>query len=313
MADPPHEGEGPRTSETLVRPPVGGSRAALVDEIAALVGSVQEARWIVEHGGPRRSHALAARRAAGEPLQYVLGRWPFRSVELTVDRRALIPRPETEQVVQLALAELRTVVAASGGGGPAQGDSGPPGSGPVCVDLGTGTGAIALSLALECGPTYPGLQVWATDASADALALAGQNLIALADADPAAAARVRMAEGSWFEALPAELAGQVDLVVANPPYVAETDYPDLDPTVRLWEPRGALVAADGVGGVGGMADIEAIVAEAPGWLRRPGSVVIEIAPDQAEASVEAARRAGSVEVITARDLAGRTRTLVARW
>jgi release factor glutamine methyltransferase len=302
------------TSETLVRPPVGGSRSALVDEIAGLVGSVQEARWIVEHGGgPRRSHALAARRAAGEPLQYVLGRWPFRWLELTVDRRALIPRPETEQVVQLALAELRRVVAASRWGGPAEGDSGPPASGPVCVDLGTGTGAIALSLALEGAAAYPGLEVWATDASPDALALARQNLAALSDIDPAAAARVRVAEGSWFEALPGELAGQVDLVVANPPYVAEADYPDLDPTVRLWEPRGALVAADGVGGVGGMADIEAIVADAPHWLRRPGSVVIEIAPDQAQASVEVARRAGSVEVTTARDLAGRTRILVARW
>jgi release factor glutamine methyltransferase len=299
--------------EPLIRPPVRGGRAALVDEIAALVGSVQEARWIVEHGGPRQSHALAARRASGEPLQYVLGRWPFRSLELTVDRRALIPRPETEQVVQLALAELHSVVAAGRRSGPALGNSEPLASGPVCVDLGTGTGAMALSLALEAGPTYPGLEVWATDASADTLALAGQNLTALADIDPAAAARVRAAEGSWFEALPVELVGKVDLVVANPPYVAEADYPDLDPTVRLWEPRGALVAADGVGGVGGMADIEAIVAEAPCWLRRPGSVVIEIAPDQAEASLEAARRAGSVEVTTARDLAGRTRMLVARW
>jgi release factor glutamine methyltransferase len=296
----------------MIRPSVGGSLSPLVDEIAMVVGSAREAKWIVEHD-PVRAHALAARRAAGEPLQYVLGRWPFRSLELTVDRRALIPRPETEQVVELALAELRHVVEMSRGGAPSPGGSGSPASSPVSVDLGTGTGAMALSLALEGGRTYPDLEVWATDASAEALALARENLTSLAELDRAASARVRVAEGSWFEALPGHLVGQVDLVVANPPYVAEADYPDLGPTVRLWEPRRALVAADGVGGVGGMADIEAIVSDAPRWLRRPGSVVIEIAPDQAEASVEAARRAGSVHVTTARDLAGRTRILVARW
>jgi release factor glutamine methyltransferase len=299
----------------LVRPATAGTgRRSLVDEIADVVGSAREARWIVEHGDTRRSHALAARRAAGEPLQYVLGQWPFRSLELTVDRRALIPRPETEQVVEVALAELARLVAGPGRGAP-DGRPGPRASapGPVCVDLGTGTGAIALSLAVEGGRLCPDLEVWATDSSAEALALAGENRTALAGTDRAAAARVRVAEGSWFEALPTELVGQVGLVVANPPYVAEADYPDLDPTVRLWEPRPALVAADGVGGVGGMADIEAVIAGAPRWLRRPGTVVIEIAPDQADAAAEAARRAGSGDVSTAPDLAGRTRALVARW
>ena len=140
-----------------------------------------------------------------------------------------------------------------------------------------------------------------------------ENLAALADVDRAAAARVRLTEGSWFDALAGRLVGTVDLVVANPPYVTEAEYPALDPTVRHWEPRSALVAADGVGGVGGMADIETIVADAPRWLRRPGSVVIEIAPDQAEAATAAARRAGAGHVSTARELAGRTRALVARW
>jgi release factor glutamine methyltransferase len=301
MADPP--GVEGSTAGTTLRPSGPGGSPSLVDEIASVVGSAQEARWIVEHDGSERAHDLAARRAAGEPLQYVLGRWPFRSLELTVDRRVLIPRPETEQVVEVALAELARLA----------GDSGSSASGPVGVDLGTGTGAIALSLAVEGGRLCPGLEVWATDASADALAVARENLAGLADADPPAAARVRLAEGSWFAALPGELAGQVDLVVANPPYVAEADYPGLDPTVREWEPRQALVAADGAGGVGGMADIEAVIAGAPGWLRRPGTLVVEIAPDQAEASVEAARRAGSAQVTTARDLAGRTRALVARW
>ena len=286
-----------------MRSSAAGRRSPLVDEIAAVVGSAVEARWIVEHDGTGGSHALAARRAAGEPLQYVLGRWPFRSLELTVDRRALIPRPETEQVVEVALAELLRLTGAPGASAP----------GPVCVDLGTGTGAIALSLAVEGGRICPGLEVWATDTSADALSLARENLAVLAGTDEPAAARVRWAEGRWFDALPGELVGQVALVVANPPYVARADYPGLDPTVRDWEPKSALVAADGSGGVGGMADIEAIIAGAPDWLRRPGTVVVEIAPEQAGACIGAAHRAGCDQVTTSRDLAGRTRVLVARW
>ena len=286
----------------MLRSSSGGRPLPLVEEIATVVGSAREARWIVEHdaGG---SHALAARRAAGEPLQYVLGRWPFRTLELTVDRRALIPRPETEQVVEVALTELHRLA----------GRPGRPAPGPVCVDLGTGTGAIALSLAVEGGRVFPDLEVWATDASADALALAEENLVRLADSDRPSAARVRLAEGGWFEALPVGLVGRVGLVVANPPYVSEADYPGLDPTVREWEPRQALVAADGTGGVGGMADIETIIDGAPRWLGRPGTVVIEIAPEQAEACTDAAHRAGALHVTTAPDLAGRTRALVARW
>ena len=105
-------------------------------------------------------------------------------------------------------------------------------------------------------------------------------------------ARVHLTSGSWFAALPGTLAGRVDLVVANPPYVAEDELAGLDPGVRDWEPVSALVAADGATGVGGMADVEAIVAGAPGWLRPGGALVVEIAPHQADAAVDAARRAG---------------------
>jgi release factor glutamine methyltransferase len=101
-------------------------------------------------------------------------------------------------------------------------------------------------------------------------------------------------------------------VVSNPPYVAESEYRHLDPSVRDWEPRGALVAGPGAGGAEGMAAIEAIIAGAPRWLHRAGAVVIEIAPYQAQASVDAARRAGFGQVTTERDLAGRRRMLVAR-
>jgi release factor glutamine methyltransferase len=306
-----------------------------VASIAAQLGSVREATWIVEQaatelgrgpdGHPEdrpagctpdgrldvMARGLADRRAAGEPLQYVLGHWQFRSLELKVDPRVLIPRPETEQVVQVALGQLERMC----GGPPAGADGGAPAGGPdparVCVDLGTGSGAIALSLAVEGAAGCPKLEIWATDRSGDALAVAGDNLRALSGSDGAAADRVRLVEGSWFDALPPELAGRVDLIVSNPPYVSESEYPRLEPVVRHWEPGGALVAADGAGGVGGMAAIETIIAGARRWLHRSGALVVEIAPSQAEASVEAARRAGFGRVTTERDLAGRQRMLVA--
>ena len=182
----------------------------------------------------------------------------------------------------------------------------------MCVDLGTGSGAVALALASEGGAICPGLEVCATDNSPDALEVARENICDLALTDPAGAERVRMVEGSWFDALPVELRGQVDLVVSNPPYVAESEFPELDASVRCWEPVEALVAPAGTGGVAGMAAIETIVAEAPRWLRRPGVLIVEIDPRQAVAAVEAACRAGFDEARAERDLAGRLRMLVAR-
>jgi len=280
-------------------------RSRLVAVIAAQLGSSREADWIVDHGGVEQARALADRRAAGEPLQYVLGRWPFRSLELHVDRRVLIPRPETEQLVDVALTELAHCCDASE---PA-GDSIPD---PIVVDLGTGSGAIALSLAAEGGAGCPELEVWATDVSVDALAVATANLAQLARDDEAAAARVRLVEGSWFGALPSGLKGRVDLLVSNPPYVTTSEYPGLDQTVRDWEPRGALVAASGSDGVPGMDAIEQILGGAPRWLRPSGSVVIEIAPSLAPASSAAASRAGFGYITTRQDLTGRVRMLVAR-
>ena len=281
-----------------VAPPVADP--ALVADVAAVVGNRREAAWIVEHAtasgaGPAGAHRLAARRAAGEPLQYVLGTWPFRSVEVAVDVRALIPRPETEAVVDVALAEV--------------GASGRPCR--IAVDLGTGTGAIALSVAVEAGAASPGLEVWATDRSAEALALAGENLARLAEADPAVAARVRLVAGSWYGALPPHLAGTVDLIISNPPYVSEAEYPGLEPAVREWEPRQALVAPRGRSGVAGSADIEAVLDGAARWLAPGGTVVVELDPRQAYAAVDIARRAGLRGVRAERDLAGRLRMVVA--
>jgi release factor glutamine methyltransferase len=285
-------------------------RAELVAEVAALVASSREAGWIVDHATTSAAHpttpratalALAARRAAGEPLQYVLGTWAFRSLELAVDRRVLIPRPETEQVVEVALDELARIARArSGKAAPL-----------ICIDLGTGSGAIALALASEGAPSGQSLEVWATDASADALDVARANRDALAASDPAAAGRVTFAHGSWFDALPDRLVRRVDLIVCNPPYVAEEEYDDLEPTVRVWEPRSALVAARGRSGVAGLADVEAVVAGSGAWLARSGVLVVELAPAQAYGAIDAARRAGLSRVETARDLAGRLRMLVA--
>lgn len=274
-------------------------------EAAGVAAPTAEARWIVEEvtgleGAElvlgldeaatvrRVAHldALVARRTAGEPIQYVLGHWAFRQLDLLCDRRVLIPRPETEQVVDVALAELDRVLVGR-----------PAGHRPLAVDLGTGSGAIALAVATE----RPGTDVWAVDRSAEALAVARANLAALG----MAGTRVRLAEGSWFSPLPAELRGGVDLVVTNPPYVAEGE--PLDPSVADWEPGDALVS-----GPRGLECYEAILAEAPTWLAEAGAVVAEIGATQARAVADLARAAGFAEVTVHPDHAGHPRTLIAR-
>jgi len=296
-----------------VAPP--GAHAGLVAEVSERVGSVREATWIVERARSTASGAaavraaalaMADRRATGEPLQYVVGSWAFRTLELHVDRRVLIPRPETEQVVEVALHQLERIATdrRSGPGAPSDDPL-------VCVDLGTGSGAIALALAAEWTTSAPDLGVWAVDASPDALDVARVNRDALALTDPDAARRVTFAAGSWFDPLPSALGRRVDLVVSNPPYVAEEEFGGLDPTVRDWEPRAALVSTRGRSGVAGMADIEAVVSGAGAWLTRSGGLVVELDPSQAYGAIDAARRAGFTTVGTARDLAGRLRMLVA--
>jgi release factor glutamine methyltransferase len=262
--------------------------------------AAQEARWMAEQAGgfepaelvlaldePAnercRAHLqqMLERRLAGEPLQYVLGRWGFRSLDLYLDPRVLIPRPETEALAEAALAECERLDAR------------------LAVDLGTGSGAIALALAVERVP----LEVWATDASADALDVARANLAGLGRA----AARIRLAGGSWFAALPDELRGRIDVVVSNPPYVRADEMDELPDDVRGWEPELALVS-----GPEGLDDIAHIVAEAPAWLRRPGALLLEIDPRQAEATKRLARGAGFSSVSVWPDLTGRDRIVQAR-
>lgn len=224
---------------------------------------------------------LVDRRAAGEPLQYVLGSWGFRSLDLMVDHRVLIPRPETETVVSVALEALE----------------GSSGVGLTAVDLGTGSGAIALSLAVE----RRDLSVWAVERSAAAIEVATANLAGIGRA----AKRVRIVQGDFFSALPAELRGHVDLVVANPPYVSDSDY--LPEEVSAWEPLEALRS-----GPTGLEAIEVIVRFAPGWLRGGGAVVVEIGETQRDAAVSLAGAAGLRDVEVRPDLAGRPRVLFAR-
>ncbi|MDP1793507.1 MAG: peptide chain release factor N(5)-glutamine methyltransferase [Acidimicrobiales bacterium] len=229
--------------------------------------------------------ARVERRSAGEPLQYVLGSWGFRRLDLYVDRRVLIPRPETEIVVEIALAALRALRV----------DGDPP----LIVDLGTGSGAIALSIADE----VPDANVWATDASADALDVARLNLIGLGQR---AVGRVDLKHGDWFGALPDALQGMITLVVSNPPYVKDHD--PLPPVITEWEPMSALRA-----GADGLDDIAHIVAEAPRWLARPGALVLEHAPDQGDKIQAMAKAAGAEDVSTHNDLTGRPRCTVAKW
>jgi release factor glutamine methyltransferase len=226
---------------------------------------------LLSEADDRRVRALFERRAAREPLAYVLGEWGFRRLVLATDARALVPRPETEVVVERALALLDGFAA------------------PRVVDVGTGSGAIALALADE----RPHARVTATDVSPDALALARENAARLGLA-------IELVETSLLDGLD----GPFDLVVANPPYVAERELGALEPEVREWEPRGALVEAG---------QTEALVRAAPGLLLPGGALVLECHEGEAGAVAGLLRDAGYEDVRVTVDLAGRERVVEGRW
>jgi len=223
-----------------------------------------------------RLEALVTRRRAGEPLQYLEDWVPFGPIEVKVDRRALIPRPETEQLWEAAVAAL--------------GQTGP---GTPLVDLGTGCGALALALK----KVFPEAPVYATDLSPDALALAGENAMANG-------LEVAFLQGDLFAPLPPTLRGRVELVVANPPYVSEEEWEQLPDEIRLHEPREALVA-----GPAGTEVLARIAEEACWWLGTGGRLLCEIGEAQGETAL---RLFGSYDREVRPDLAGRPRFLVAR-
>ncbi len=289
---------------------------ALLGEGSARIGDalggdrVQEARWIVERVSGYNANelrlnetelvsarsvsffdALVARRCRKEPLQYVLGRWQFRYLELVIDRNVLIPRPETEIVAGIAIDAAKAVVAER----KRQGS----GTAVRVLDLGTGSGAIALSVTTEVPQTL----VWATDSSLGALSVARANLAGLGRA----ATRVTMLEGNWFGALSDDLRASFSVIVSNPPYVAESERVHLTSDVLDWEPQSALFASDE-----GRSDIAVILEEAHHWLEPGGILVIEMAPHQTAWAAAMAATKQYVDVAISKDLAGRDRALVAK-
>jgi release factor glutamine methyltransferase len=226
----------------------------------------------VEGEGLRRAQALLARRAGREPLQYVLGTQEFCGVEFGVEPGVLIPRPETEVLVEAAVRCAGTKPAA--------------GRRPVIVDIGTGSGCIAVSLALR----LPLAVLYATDCSAEALRVARRNA-----ERHGVAGQVTFVEGDLMKPVQMrELSGRVDLVVSNPPYIAEREWATLQPEVRLFEPRIALA-----GGEDGLAVYRRLVRDAADLLSLAGWLVMEVGQGQAEsvrALIAETKRYGRVEV-----------------
>lgn len=219
---------------------------------------------------------LVRRRALREPLQYILGEAEFHGLKLKVDRRALIPRPETELLVESVIGACAI----------------PPAS---VLDLGTGSGAIALALAQK----FPAAAITAVDASEEALALARENAAATGLAD-----RVVFVASNWFGGLAAEV--RFDLIVANPPYLTAAETAATAPEVRGHEPGTALTSADD-----GLADLRTIVAQAPPFLAAGGLLALETGIAQHAELLRLAAAAGFTRTESRPDLTGRDRFVLA--
>ena len=278
----------------------------LLQVTAVELGNEQEARWLCEHAsGLDRVEldaardevvsqrcgvalrAMVARRLTGEPLQYVMKSWAFRHLDVLVDNRVLIPRPETEVMVQAALDLAREMISKTN-------------SKLRVADLGTGSGVIGLSLASEL--PLGSNEVWLTDLSADALEVARANLagLGLINGD------VRVAQGSWFAALPSELKNSFDLIVSNPPYIALYD-PSVESSVLNHEPHLALFA-----GSDGLDAYREIISHADEWLATNGWIVLEIGHQQGDAVRELLAQNSFKQIEIRKDLAGRDRIALAK-
>jgi release factor glutamine methyltransferase len=240
------------------------ARALLYAELDRELNAEQEAAF----------NANIVRREQREPLAYILGEWGFRRLTLKTDRRALIPRPETEIVVERALEHIRGI------------------DEPKVLDVGTGTGAIALAIADE----VPTALVTALDVSHDALALARENLDLTGSNG-----RVRLVEHDLTSGLGH---AEFDLVVSNPPYVDPDELPGLQPEVRDWEPHIALVASGAT---------EKLAHAATEALRPGGWLVLETAANAGERVERLLSEIGFEDVTITPDLAGRDRVAEGRW
>ncbi len=267
------DAEGDREARWLV--------AAVLDVAPGELGRLLSVGYRTPVSTQARIEVATRRRAAGEPMAYCVGTAPFRHLVLDVDRRVLIPRPETEVVVGEA---LRLTASHPGG---------------IAVDIGTGSGAIALSLATE-GRFE---RVIATDLSDDALAVAAANAARVAAVEPDAAP-VEFRQGADL----APLRGvRARVIVSNPPYIAYSEAAALPRSVRDWEPTVALVAADD-----GMARYAAILAGAHELLEPFGWVVFEVDARRAQRTAALATTQGYQQIQVVRDLTGRERVLLAQ-
>lgn len=268
-----------RSTEYLERKDVPSPRVDAEHLLAHALG-ISRLELYTQHDRPLTreelevARRLLERRGRREPLAYVLGEWGFRRLTLKVDARVLIPRPETEIVVERCLALLA--------GRPE----------PQVLDVGTGSGAIALAIADE----HAGARVTALDVSEEALSLARENaeLTGLAG-------RVSLVRHDLAEGLPG---GPYDLVVSNPPYVEPAELGALQPEVRNWEPHEALV---------GQGVTERVAEQARGVLRSGGALVLEVADGTAPAVSALLTGLGFRAVRQTPDLAGRDRVVEGRW
>ena len=246
-------------------------------------GFLKNKDTIASNLATRNLKRILNRRIEGEPIQYALGSWSFRNLELIVDKRVLIPRPETEVLVEVALSFLSQNQ---------QTDT------KIICDLGTGSGAIGLSIAQECND----VEVTLVDHSMDALKVASANLAGLGNH----AVKARILQSSWFENFPESMRNSFDLIVSNPPYIAFGE--DLPPSVLNFEPSEALFA-----GEKGTEDIESILISASQWLTTGGALVIEMAPHQTKEMSETAKSEGFSDIKVHKDLAGKPRIVSCVW
>lgn len=215
--------------------------------------------------------AMTVRRGNREPLQHITGSVSFRDLSLKSDKRALVPRPETEEIIDLALALFPADQAVR------------------VLDLGTGSGAIALAIAAE----RPLWKIDALDKSSDALALAQENA-----QHAQLEGRVNFAQSDWFAAV----TDQYDLIISNPPYLTESEVATAEPEVKDFDPHSALIAPEN-----GLADLKIILTHAPKFLREGGWVICETGIDQHSALAEISKQSGYKEYEGVNDLSGRPR------